>query len=72
MIKQLQPLSTIINDSESGDEIPEQPIIIQKWENSDGISVEDCNDNSIYIPYRMIDEVCKAMKNYKPVIKKKK
>lgn len=71
MIKNLAKESTMVSDTDAPD-MPEQPIVIEDYEGSEGLSVTSWEGDSVFIPYRMVKEVCKVMTQYaKPKGKKK-
>lgn len=62
--------STMISDSEAPD-AQEQPVIVCDYEGSDGVGLIASNNESVYIPYRMVKEVVKQMLEYAKPKKKK-
>lgn len=62
--------ATMISDTNT-EEVPEQPIIVEDYEGSGGISLRGWDGESVYMPYRMVKEVCKQMLEYANPKKKK-
>lgn len=64
MIQDLAIESKMISDTESEDSIMEQPVVVENNSGSDGLTLTDVYGNSIFIPYRMVLDVCKVMKQF--------
>lgn len=71
MIINLAVESTLVSDTTAPD-VPEQPIVVEDYKGSEGLSIVSWDGNTVYVPYRMVKEVCKVMTQYaKPKPKKK-
>lgn len=69
MIQDITRPANVIVDSTAENEM-EQPLIIEDCPNSQGVIIKDYAGDTIYINYRMIPEVMKAMKSFIPKSKK--
>jgi len=54
---------TMVSDAEAPD-VPEQPILIEDYSGSEGLSITGYDKQTIYIPYRLVKEVTKVMLGY--------
>lgn len=70
MTKNLSSEATMISDTNATD-IMEQPVIVEDYDGSDGISILGHDGQSVFMPYRMVKEVCKQMLEYAKPKKKK-
>ncbi len=61
--------TTIITDTEA--DMPEQPVIIEDTPGSEGLSLTGWDGDSVFVPYRLVKEVCKQMIAYATEKKKK-
>ena len=54
---------TMISD-ENEEGALEQPVIIEYYDGSGGLSITGANGDTVFMPYRMVKEVCKQMLEY--------
>lgn len=71
MIQLLATESKMVSDTDYPD-VPEQPVIVENNEGSEGLSLTSWNGDSIFIPYRMVKEVTKVMLEFSKPKKKGK
>lgn len=71
MILKLATESTMVSDTDPGNDASEQPVIIENYANGEGVSIVGYDGDSVYIPYRLVKEVCKQMLEYAKPKKKK-
>lgn len=62
--------STMVSDTNSPD-VMEQPVIVENYSNSSGLSLRGWDGDSVYMSYDMVNEVCAVMKKYATQKKKK-
>lgn len=60
----------LISDTTNDEVAPEQPVVVSNYPLSDGVTITSHDGKEIYIPYRMVNEISKAMQHF--VIKEKK
>lgn len=66
----LATTSTMISDTDAPD-VPEQPVIVEDYEGSGGLSLIGWDGETVFMSYRMVKEVCKQMIEYAKPKKKK-
>jgi hypothetical protein len=72
MIQNLPAECTMVSDTDSGDEAPEQSIIVGDYEGSGSVCLIAWDGHEVNIPYRMVKEITKVMNQYANATKKKK